>query len=198
MARRTRASHVSKRVIALRDGDGKAALAFAPPRAQPSFADRSQVASTRTLVIDPEGAIRLFLLPDSAHFDPTFDAVRRELDRFIANDVVRVSLAAEGCAVVAKLDIAAGYHVQSHTPSEPQFIPTRAIVTADDVEIDEPRYAPGATYANATTVIVPCKGAASGAHHVAATIAFQACTATRCLFPTQRHIDTTLSFGGTP
>ncbi len=192
--------HVPKNVIAVRDDVGKAALAYAPPRAQMSFADRSQVALDSTIVIDPEGVIRLFLLPDSAHFDPTFKAVRRELDRFIAGDVVRVSLAtANGCEVVAKLDIAPGYHVQSHTPSEPQFIPTRALVVADDVDLGEPRYPAGTTYANETTVIVPCKRGASGAHHVAATVAFQACTATRCLFPTERHIETTLSFsGGTP
>jgi len=67
---------------------------------------------------------------------------------------------------------------------------------ADDVELDEPHYAPGATYANATTVTVPWKRGAAGPHRVAATIAFQACTATRCLFPTQRHIETTLSFRG--
>jgi peroxiredoxin len=190
--------HVPQNVSAVRDVDGKIALAYAPPRAQLSFADRSQVVLDSTLVIDPEGVIRLFLLPDSAHFDPTFKAVKRELDRFVAEDVVRVSLAsAEGCGVVAKLDIAPGYHVQSHTPSEPQFIPTRATVTADDVEMGEPRYAAGATYAGATSVTVPCKRrGAAGAHHVAATIAFQACTATRCLFPTQRHIETTLSFSG--
>jgi len=69
-------------------------------------------------------------------------------------------------------------------------------VSADDVELDEPHYAPGATYANATTVTVPWKRGAAGTHRVAATIAFQACTATRCLFPTQRHIETTLSFRG--
>jgi len=188
--------HVPKNVIAVRDGDGKAALAYAPPRAQMSFADRSQVVLDSTLVIDPEGVIRLFLLPDSAHFDPTFKAVHRELDRFVANDVVRVSLSTAGNAVIAKLDIAPGYHLQSHTPSEPQFIPTRATVSADDVELDEPHYAPGATYANATTVTVPWKRGAAGTHRVAATIAFQACTATRCLFPTQRHIETTLSFRG--
>jgi len=188
--------HVPKNVIAVRDGDGKAALAYAPPHAQMSFADRSQVVLDSTLVIDPEGVIRLFLLPDSAHFDPTFKAVHRELDRFVANDVVRVSLSTAGNAVIAKLDIAPGYHLQSHTPSEPQFIPTRATVSADDVELDEPHYAPGATYANATTVTVPWKRGAAGTHRVAATIAFQACTATRCLFPTQRHIETTLSFRG--
>jgi len=149
--------HVPKSVIAVRDADGKAALAYAPPRAQPSFADRSQVVLDSTLVIDPEGVIRLFLLPDSAHFDPTFKAVRRELDRFIASDVVRVSLAADGCAVVAKLDIAPGYHVQSHTPSEPQFIATRVDVSADDVELDAPRYPAGATYANQASVTrEPC------------------------------------------
>ena len=111
--------HVPKNVIAVRDGDGKAALAYAPPHAQMSFADRSQVVLDSTLVIDPEGVIRLFLLPDSAHFDPTFKAVHRELDRFVANDVVRVSLSTAGNAVIAKLDIVPGYHLQSHTPSEP-------------------------------------------------------------------------------
>lgn len=75
---------VAPAVIAVWDGDGDAARRFAPPGAQPSFDDRAQAVFDSTLILDPEGRIRLFLLPDSAHFDPTFAAVRRELDAMLA------------------------------------------------------------------------------------------------------------------
>jgi peroxiredoxin len=76
--------NVDAAVTALWDETGDTARKFAPPRAQPSFDDRAQVMFDSTLVIDPAGTIRLFLLPDSAHFDPTFKAVRRELDAMMA------------------------------------------------------------------------------------------------------------------
>jgi peroxiredoxin len=77
-------SHVAPGVIALWDGSGDAARRFAPPRAQPSFEDRAQAVFDSTLIVDPQGRIRLFLLPDSKHFDPTFGAVKAELDRMLA------------------------------------------------------------------------------------------------------------------
>jgi len=73
-------AHVAPSVIAVRDEDGAVSRRYAPPRAQPAFEDRAQAVLDGTLIIDPEGRIRLFLLPDSAHFDPTFAAVQRELD----------------------------------------------------------------------------------------------------------------------
>ena len=64
------AKHVAQSVVALHDGSGAATARFAPPRAQPSFEDRAQAVLDATLILDPSGKIRLFLLPDSAHFDP--------------------------------------------------------------------------------------------------------------------------------
>jgi peroxiredoxin len=82
-------AHVGPSVIALFDGTGEAARRYAPPRAQPGFEDRTQAVFDATLILDPEGRIRLFLLPDSRHFDPTFAAVRRELDGMLAQGARR-------------------------------------------------------------------------------------------------------------
>ena len=77
-------SHVAGSVLSGRDATGKIAASFAPPRAQPAFDDRAQAVLDATLIIDPRGEIQLFLLPDTAHFDPTFQAVRAELGRLTA------------------------------------------------------------------------------------------------------------------
>jgi len=77
-------SHVAQGVLSGRDAAGKVAARFAPPHAQPAFDDRAQAVLDATLIIDPRGKIRLFLLPDTAHFDPTFKAVRAELGRLTA------------------------------------------------------------------------------------------------------------------
>src|SRR5207248_64165 len=79
-----RDAHVSPAVISLWDGTGEASRPFAPPHAQPSFEDRAQVMLASTLLIDRAGLIRLFVLPDSKHFDPSFRAERAELDRMLA------------------------------------------------------------------------------------------------------------------
>jgi peroxiredoxin len=71
-------------VVVLSDEQGDAARRYAPPHAQPSFQDRAQVPLDATVIVDPEGTLRLFLFPDSKHFDPTFAAVRGELDRLMA------------------------------------------------------------------------------------------------------------------
>lgn len=81
--------HVGPAVIAVYDQTGEAARRFAPKGAQPSFEDRAQAVFDATLVLDPEGRIRLFLLPDSQHFDPSFSAVQRELDSMLAKSVSR-------------------------------------------------------------------------------------------------------------
>lgn len=77
-------AHVAPSVIALHDANGAVATSYAPPHAQPSFDDRANVVLDATLIVDPKGNIRLFLLPDTAHFDPTFVALRAELDRALA------------------------------------------------------------------------------------------------------------------
>jgi peroxiredoxin len=78
------ADHVTHSVVVLDDVEGVASKSYAPPRAQPSFEDRSQVPLGATVVIDPDQKIRLFLFPDSKHFDPSFGPVRAELDRLLA------------------------------------------------------------------------------------------------------------------
>lgn len=72
-----------RHLLALRDADGSVARRYAPPRANPSIPERAPVVLASTLVVDPAGVIRLYLLSDSAHFDPSLAAVRRELDRFL-------------------------------------------------------------------------------------------------------------------
>jgi peroxiredoxin len=207
-------SHVAKEVLALHDVDGKTATLYAPPRAQPSFVDRSQVVLDSTLLVDPRGTIRLFLLPDTAHFDPTFRAVRAELDRMLAEapppvltpeDVARVTLATRGSSVLVGLRIAPGYHVMSDRPTAPNYIATRVEVSAPGLELGEPRfpraepYAIGdgtsiATFQGDVEVDVPCRAIPAGATPVTATVRYQACTESRCLFPTTRTTEATLTF----
>jgi peroxiredoxin len=76
-------AHVAGAVIALWDGSGDAARRYAPTHLQPAIEDRAQVVFDSTVIVDPKGRIRMFVLPDSKHFDPTFAAVRRELDAML-------------------------------------------------------------------------------------------------------------------
>jgi peroxiredoxin len=164
------ATHVARSVVVLNDVDGAVSRTYAPPRAQPSFKDRSQVVLDSTVIVDPEGKIRLFLFPDSKHFDPTFRAVRGELDRLLvvgvaspaakrpgepaADGVVTIDVTAPGrvaageaSEITVVLSIAPGYHVMSDHPSDPWFIATR--VRFDDaagVSWKEPRYPPAVPF----------------------------------------------------
>lgn len=79
-------THVAPSVLSGRDGAGSVARTFAPPHAQPAFDDRAQAVLDATLIIDPRGNIQLFLLPDTAHFDPTFRALQTELTRLTAGE----------------------------------------------------------------------------------------------------------------
>jgi peroxiredoxin len=200
------ATHVAPSVIATHDEKGAAALLYAPPHAQPSFRDRAQVALDSTLIVDPEGTIRLFLLPDTAHFDPTFGAVRAELDRYIgarpdwvlpAEEVVDLSTEpspAGRCGVVLTMRIAPGYHVMSDRPSAPEYIATRVAVEG----YGAPEYPPAvpfelagtsiATFQGTTRVFLPCAGAAPPPIGDAV-VRYQACTRSRCLFPVTRHMN---------
>jgi peroxiredoxin len=195
--------HVAPDVLALSDATGSAAARFAPPHAQPSFEDRAQAVLDATLILDPQGTIRLFLLPDSAHFDPTFGGVRRELDRLVPEPVVAVSAASTGPAEVAvTLRIASGYHIMSDRPSEPTYIPTTiALAGGADVRFAEPRYPPAsstrlvdrdiATFEGTVVVVVPreTRAGASPDTAIRGTVRYQACTGTRCLFPTTRAFE---------
>jgi len=115
-------AHVGPSVVALHDATGRAAARFAPARAQPSFEDRAAAVLDATLIVDPAGTIRLFLLPDSAHFDPTFAAVRREIERLVPPPVVAIGVAPKTASAGARaelrvrFDIAPGYHVMSDRP----------------------------------------------------------------------------------
>jgi peroxiredoxin len=164
------ASHVARSIVVLGDTDGAASRKFAPPRAQPSFDDRAQVVLDSTLILDPQGIVRLFLFPDSKHFDPTFRGVRSELERFLAGGVAsppaeatghvsaesvvtiearapRRVAAGETGEISVVLDIAPGYHVMSDHPSDPSLIATR--VRFDDVagvRCKEARYPPAVAF----------------------------------------------------
>ena len=211
------AQRVAPSVVALHDPTGAAAARFAPPDAQPSFDDRAQAVLDATLLVDEGGLIRLFLLPDSAHFDPTFGAVRAELDRLASRPVVAVAAetrtigAGESVDVVVRLDVAAGYHVMSDRPSEPTYIPTRVeIEPSPDVSVGvggarypaAVPYALGdrtiATFQGAVEVRVPIdvgRGAATGPRRLRGAVRYQACTASRCLFPVRRTFDVPVVVG---
>jgi len=201
--------HVAPSVVALHDATGAATARFAPPRAQPSFDDRAQAVLDATLIVDPAGVIRLFLLPDSAHFDPTFGAVRAELGRFVPPLVVAVGAAP--CTVVAgrhaelavRLEVAPGYHVMSDRPSAPTYVATRVVVEGSPgLGVGDALFpAPGSfvfadraitTFSGAVDVRIPVDvagDAAPGPRPLRGSVRYQACTATRCLFPSTRTFD---------
>ncbi len=147
---------VSPPVEALYDRTGAAALPFAPPPAHPEFNERADAMFDSTLLIDPKGVIRMFLMPDSAHFDPTFPDIRAELARVYDGGAAAAPRAA-GEEAEAKLDasrvvtvassplavspgahdeieitmrIAPGYHTMSDRPSKPEYIATAVAVAA--------------------------------------------------------------------
>jgi peroxiredoxin len=145
---------VAPSIQPLSDATGESALPFVPPGAHPEFGDRGDAIFDSTLLIDPDGVIRLFLMPDSAHFDPTFPDVRRELARTFggvpvaatepprartdgpldASRVVSVALRPQTIApgahgeIAVSIRIAPGYHTMSDRPSKPEYIPTRITV----------------------------------------------------------------------
>ncbi|MGO8999815.1 MAG: redoxin domain-containing protein [Polyangiaceae bacterium] len=209
-------THVAPSVVALRDGTGEVARRFAPPRAQPSFQDRAQVMLDSTLILDPAGEIRLFLFPDTKHFDPTFAAVRDELDRLLGpvtmppEKVVSVELgtvsgtgAGGQREIVVRLRVAHGYHLMSDRPSAPEYVATRIVVDrVEGLTWSEPRYPPPTALALADKVIntfegdvevrLPFEVTASETPRrraVRGTLRYQACTKTSCLFPVTRAFE---------
>jgi peroxiredoxin len=161
--------HVAPSVIALHDATGEASRRLAPPRAQPSFVDRAQVLLDATLLVDPAGVIRLFLLPDSAHFDPTLSAVKRALDRMMGAEtratagpvaeggpaetlpperVVELAASVAGEYAIVRLRILPGYHIMSNVPSKPSFIATRVrLEPAEGLTFGEPVYPAASSFA---------------------------------------------------
>jgi peroxiredoxin len=207
------AKHVPPAMIGLRDPTGASVARFAPARAQPSFDDRAQAVLDATLIVDPSGTIRLFLLPDSAHFDPTFRAVRAEIERLVPEPVVAVSVApctakpGGRTEVVVSLTVARGFHMMSDHPSEPTYIPTRvAFETIPDAVLGEPQYpSPGSfplgvhsisTFTGKLeirTALEVSRQATPGPRRVHGHLHYQACTESRCLFPTSRPFDVDLT-----
>jgi peroxiredoxin len=202
------AKHVAPAMTLLRDPTGASVARFAPPGAQPSFEDRAQAVLDATLIVDPAGTIRLFLLPDSAHFDPTFRAVRAELEHLVAQPVVAVSVApctakpGARAELVVKLTMARGFHVMSNHPSEPTYIPTRiAFEGVAGAALGEPRYPPPvsfplggrsiSTFEGTVDVRIPLEiasDAVPGPRRVRGSMRYQACTTTRCLFPASQPL----------
>jgi peroxiredoxin len=161
-------AHVAPSVVAVHDLSGEVGKSYAPPRAQPSFKDRAQVLFDCTLLVDPKGVIRLFLMPDSAHFDPTFAAVKRELERMMGGPtrvaatpaehgpveailpperVVEVRTTATGDQAVIALRIAPGYHIMSNRPSKPNYVATRVeLDPSEGLSFGEPVYATSSSF----------------------------------------------------
>ncbi len=125
-----------------------------------------------TLVVDPAGTLRVFLLPDTAHFDPTFAGVRAELDRLMgapaapasgpsptaggdllpADQVVALAAAVRtsevggaGEDLAVRLAIAPGYHIMSDHPPDPFSIPTQVRASAEGLTFGAPAYPPART-----------------------------------------------------
>jgi peroxiredoxin len=212
-------AHVAPRVLSARDESGTSVARFAPPHAQPAFTDRAQAVLDATLLVDPNGKIRLFLLPDTAHFDPTFGAVKAELAQLTGTPVespsallspeqsVQVSLEPLGCGVAVSLRVAPGYHIMSDRPSDPNLIATNVHVESPDVQLGSAIYPVAQPYAalgktlstfhGESVVNVPCvpgSSAATASASVRATVRYQACTDTSCLFPITRRFSERVAF----
>lgn len=68
----------------LRDESGDVSRSFAPPKVLLDFKDRSRVVISANLVINADGAIRLFALADTLSFDAKYVHVRRALEEALA------------------------------------------------------------------------------------------------------------------
>jgi peroxiredoxin len=193
-------------LVALQDRTGAAAARFAPPRAQPSFTDRAQVLFDATLVIDPAGIIRVFLLPDTAHFDPTFQGVRAELDRrqvLPPEQVVNLSASTRapeafdrGGQLVVRLAIAPGYHIMSDRPPDPFSIPTQIVALGSGLAFGPAAYPPAkplgslSVFDGTPEVRLPFRRIDENpAGSIAVDVRYQACTATQCLPPVRRRLE---------
>jgi peroxiredoxin len=210
-------THVAPSVLSAADETGRVARSFAPLHAQPSFTDRAEAVLDATLIISPDGKIKLFLLPDTAHFDPAFHALRAELARLTdasgrapllaPEGVVSVSFGAADCGVRVSLSVAPGYHIMSDQPSQPAFIPTSVTLTSDELSLAPAVYPKAvpysfadqtiATFRGENEVLAPCRpgtNAPSGAAAFSATLRYQACTDSACLFPVTRHFAERIQF----
>jgi peroxiredoxin len=201
--------HIARSVVALHDASGAASARFAPPGSQPSFDDRAQAVLDATLILDDKATIRLFLLPDSAHFDPTFRAVRAELERLLPVPVVTVQAAPSTIAtgqrgdLVVRIRVADGYHIMADHPSAPTYVPTRVEVHGEQgIDVEDARYPAPLAFELADHGIATFQGAIDvrltvavandtppGPRRLRGTVRYQACTASLCLFPTRRTFE---------
>jgi peroxiredoxin len=204
------------KLMALSDQDGSVARSYAPPHFAGAFTERAHVVLASTLIVDPEGKIQLFLIPDSKRFDPTFAAVRTRLDELLPpapaagtltpDQAVSVTLAAPMRTapgghgdVQVTLAIAPGYHVMANPASKPNYIPTRVQIDAEGVRFGAPIYPVATrfqlwdeaidTFQGSAVVSVPFDVAADtadGVYRGTCKVEFQACSEGSCLFPFTR------------
>jgi hypothetical protein len=104
------------------------------------------------------------------------------------------------------MDIAPGHLVMSDRPSAPNYIATRVDLAAPGATFGTPRYPDAvpfslgerriATFQGSVAIVVPVTAPDATPRDVAVTLRYQACTATRCLFPTTRTAHARLAFAG--
>jgi peroxiredoxin len=153
-------------IVALHDLDGKVASQFSPPKFQPSFKDRAETVLAASIIIDPQGIIRMFVIADSVHFDSSLADIRGELDRLLAGDktasagpstiiddvvvktdapLVKAKRGGHGELIVV-VDIASGWHVMSNHPTKPEYIPTVLEASASGISFGEAIYPPPTSF----------------------------------------------------
>jgi peroxiredoxin len=151
-------SRVPKSIVLLRDLNGEVGANYAPPKAFPSFKNRTEVVLAASVIIDREGRIRFFKLVDTAGgstgFDVELRTVRTALDKLLDQGSMPVQSSepfqpqrpenilqlkpntpslkpGEKGELMLELKIAEGYHIMSDKPSAPNYIPTTVNILPD-------------------------------------------------------------------
>jgi len=105
--------------------------------------------------------------------------------------------------LLVRLNLADGYHVMSHRPSEPHYIATRVTLeSAPGLSFGPPRYPTPTpfrlfqstidTFMSQVPVFIPfnvAPDAAPGEVSIRGTVEYQACSEGSCLFPVTRPIE---------
>lgn len=218
-------AHVAKSVILVRDATGDVSRCYAPPKAQPAFENRAEVMLAATVVVDKTGKIGAFELISTnpgGGFDPNLTPIRRNLDGRLASSgaphVLDVTAdegeatAGSGGELAVHVRIGADFHVMSNAPSKPNYVATVVELSGPPgVTFDRPRYPAPVSYRLSDTEISTFHGdldiavpftvaatAATGAQEIHGTLHYQACTASRCLFPRDAAFGTTLNVAAKP
>jgi thiol:disulfide interchange protein DsbD len=100
--------------------------------------------------------------------------------------------------LLVRCELASGWHVNSHTPSEDYLIPTEVeVAPAPGATIEAPKYPEGkeqkfsfsdkplSVYAGSFSVEVPVSWKGGPAPELSGVVKFQACSDTQCLAPTE-------------